>query len=93
MKSKIYRTTYRNYVIAYNPKSGDSRIAPDYDFHFIDHQGWRDNRIGFGKDVDECKKKIDRMIRSSELQIQVAVAISVTILALSLLFYLLYWIA
>ena len=59
MKSKIYRTSYRNYIIAYNPKPGDPALAPDYDFFREDTIDTEDNIIWSAKTVEDCKSVID----------------------------------
>ena len=59
MKSKIFRTSYRNYVIAYNPKPGDSSIAPDYDFFRDDSIDTENNIIWSAQTVENCKSVID----------------------------------
>ena len=90
VKSKIYRTHYRNYVIAYNPKPGDPALSPDYDFHHFDCEDGEDHRQGFGRNAESCKKQIDE-IESENQQLETGLAIAITVLAMSLLFYLLYW--
>ncbi len=59
MKSKIFRTHYRNYVIAYNPKPGDAAISPDYDFFREDRIDSENSIIWSCQTVEGCKGIID----------------------------------
>ncbi len=90
IKSKIFRTYYRNYVIAYNPKPGDPSLSPDYDFHHTECEDGEDYRMGFGRDVEDCKRQIDDL-EYSDHQLQVSLTVAIIVLAIALVFYFFYW--
>ena len=52
---------YKDYEITYQPKPGDPKLSPDFDFVHREYDGREDGRIGSCRSVKDCMNSIDQL--------------------------------